>query len=368
MSGGGGGDDEEAPGDKPHEATEKKLADARKRGEVPHSTDLTTAAAYGGLLLAGAAFGASSMATMGAGLAGLLERADHLARAAPDGRSGALLGPLLPEVLGPLAIWFGLPATLALIAVIAQRAFVVAPEKLEPKLSRLSLLSNARQKFGRNGLFEFAKSFVKLVVYALILFGFLVFGMERILVTVQLPPAHAIATLGGMTLSFLGIVLAVSLGIGAIDALWQQAEHQRTNRMSRKELMDEMKESEGDPMLKGQRRRRAEEIATNRMLADVPGADVIVVNPTHYAVALKWSRTPGSAPVCVAKGVDEIAARIREHAAEAGVPIHRDPPTARALHATVEIGQEVRPEHYRAVAAAIRFAETMRTRARRPRA
>jgi len=90
----------------------------------------------------------------------------------------------------------------------------------------------------------------------------------------------------------------------------------------------------------------------------------VIVNPTHYAVALKWNRRKGAAPVCVAKGADEIAARIREVAAEAGVPIHRDPPTARALHATVDLDREIRPEHYKAVAAAIRFAEAMRARAK----
>ena len=96
------------------------------------------------------------------------------------------------------------------------------------------------------------------------------------------------------------------------------------------------------------------------MLLDVPKADVVIVNPTHYAVALKWARARGSAPVCVAKGEDAVALRIREIAAEAGVPIHSDPPTARALYASVEIGQEIPPDHYRAVAAAIRFADPMR--------
>jgi flagellar biosynthetic protein FlhB len=100
------------------------------------------------------------------------------------------------------------------------------------------------------------------------------------------------------------------------------------------------------------------------MLDDVPKADVVIVNPTHYAVALKWRRGDRGAPVCLAKGVDEIAARIRERAAGAGVPLHADPPTARALFATVEIGREITPEHYRAVAAAIRFSEAMRARAR----
>jgi flagellar biosynthetic protein FlhB len=135
--------------------------------------------------------------------------------------------------------------------------------------------------------------------------------------------------------------------------------------MSRKELMDETKDSEGDPVMKQQRRQRAYDIATNRMMADVPKADVVIVNPRHYAVALRWDRTAGGAPVCVAKGVDEVALRIRTVAMEAGVPIRQDPPTARALHASVEIGAEIRPEHYRPVAAAIRFAEAVRKRARR---
>jgi flagellar biosynthetic protein FlhB len=112
-----------------------------------------------------------------------------------------------------------------------------------------------------------------------------------------------------------------------------------------------------------QRRQRGHDIATNRMIADVATADVVIVNPTHYAVALKWSRATGGAPICVAKGVDDVAARMRAAAAKAGVPLHSDPPTARAVFATVDIGQQILPEHYRAVAAAIRFAERMRKRA-----
>ena len=100
------------------------------------------------------------------------------------------------------------------------------------------------------------------------------------------------------------------------------------------------------------------------MLADVPKADVIIVNPTHFAVALQWDRSSGRAPLCVAKGVDEIAARIRERAIEAGIPLHSDPPTARLLYSNLEIGQEVHPDHYRAVAAAIRFSEAMRQKMR----
>jgi len=158
------------------------------------------------------------------------------------------------------------------------------------------------------------------------------------------------------------LVVITTLLFGGIDYFWQRMQHLRRNRMSRKDLTEEMKDSEGDPHVKQQRRQRGQEIATNRMLRDVVQADVVVVNPTHYAVALKWSRKGRTAPICVAKGVDEVAARIRAKAAEAGVPLQSDPPTARAIYATVEIGQQIRPEHYRAVAAAIRFAESMRKR------
>jgi flagellar biosynthetic protein FlhB len=165
-------------------------------------------------------------------------------------------------------------------------------------------------------------------------------------------------------IAFLAVVVIVSGVIGALDALWQHASHMRKNRMSRKEVADESKESEGDPHLKQERRQRALTASQNQMMKDVPSADVIIVNPTHYAVALKWSRLPGEAPVCVAKGVDEIAKTIRRLGAEAGVPVHSDPPTARALHASVDIGAQIRQEDFGPVAAAIRFAEDMRRRAK----
>lgn len=357
--------EEETGGDKPHEASEKKLADARRRGEVPRSADLNAAAAYGGLLLAAAAFGAASLSATGAALSALLARADSLsAEMFGGGAHPATLG-ILRAALTPAAVWLGLPALMALASVLVQRALVVAPEKLRPRLSRISPIANAGQKFGRSGLFEFAKSFAKLTVFSVLLGVFLTARLEEILVSVRLSPGQATVTLLRLAMRFLAIVVVIAAAIGVIDALWQRAEHLRKNRMSRKEMTDEAKQMEGDPHLRQARRQRGYEIATGSMLADVPGADVVIVNPSHYAVALKWSRAPGSAPICVAKGVDEIAARIREAAAEAGVPIHRDPPTARALHAAVEIGQEIAPEHYRAVAAAIRFADEMRRTARR---
>jgi flagellar biosynthetic protein FlhB len=183
--------------------------------------------------------------------------------------------------------------------------------------------------------------------------------------TIYLTPAMSTALLARLTIEFLLLILLVTIVLGSVDYLWQVHLHRQRNRMSRKEMMDEFKESEGDPHFKAARRQRAQEVATNRMLADVERADVVVVNPTHYAVALRWERGKGGAPVCVAKGVDEIARVIRERAAEHGIPVHSDPPAARAIYATVDLGQEVRAEHYRAVAAAIRFADAMRRKARK---
>ena len=240
---------------------------------------------------------------------------------------------------------------------------MVAPEKLQPKLNRISPISNAKNKFGRSGLFEFFKSFVKLTIYALVLGVFIWKKLPQMLSTLSLSPGMSTVILLELCIQFLALVLLVALTIGVIDYFWQHQEHLRKNRMSHKELMDEIKQNEGDPHVKQQRRQKGYDIAMNQMLSEVPDADVIVVNPTHYAVALKWSRLPGEAPVCIAKGVDEIAARIREVAVEHGIPIHSAPPTARALHATVEIGAEIPPDQYQAVAAAIRFAEKMRKRA-----
>lgn len=344
--------------DKQHEPTQKKLDEARRKGDVPKSTDLTIAAVYGGFLLVATSLGPGTAEKMGSSLASLLRNADVLSVTGYP-----VFGMILAAVSAAMLPWFLGPGILALLSIIGQRGLVFAPSKLAPKLSRISPISVAKQKFGRSGLFEFLKSFLKLSIYSIILGVYLNAQMPRIIGTVALEPPLVIAELGRLTLGMLGIVLFVALVIGFIDAVFQQSEHMRKNRMSRKELMDEVKHSEGDPHMKQQRRQKGMEIAMNQMLADVPEANVVIVNPTHYAVALKWDRMSPGAPVCVAKGVDEIAAKIREVAAEHAIPIHSDPPTARALHASVDIGDEISPDHYAPVAAAIRFAEMVRKKA-----
>lgn len=351
--------DQDPPGDKPFPPSPKKLEDARKKGEIPRSQDMLTAVSYGGVLAALWIFGPMMAENAGSILRPLVDSAPRLSLLAFGGRGQELAGHLvmnLPVALAPLLL---IPPLFVLLTLFALRSILFTPSKIKPKLDRISPIQGAKNKFGRNGLFEFAKSFFKLAMISIILGVYLFQRLDQIISSFALDGIHVVGRMMTLALEFLSVVVSLSLLIGLVDYTWQRAEHFRKNRMTHKEMTDEAKQTEGDPHLKQTRRQKGYDIATNRMLTEVPDADVVIVNPEHYAVALAWDRGEGSAPRCVAKGVDEVAARIRETAQDAGVPLHRDPPTARAIHATVEIGQEVAPEHYKAVAAAIRFADKM---------
>ena len=334
---------------KSHEPSRRKLENARRKGEVPRSQDISTAASYAGMVLAAAAVGAESLGMAASQMRTLIGQADRL----------------VSRTVLAVSPFFILPALLAVAVLIVQKAFVFAPKKLEPKLSRISPLSNAKNKFGRNGLFEFAKSSLKLVIFSCLLGLFILRQLPVISASLQTGPKPVTLLFLDLGTRLLLFVLVIALSIGAIDYLWQWQEHLRKNRMSDRELRDEHKETEGDPHLKSERRARGQDIAMRRMIEAVPKADVVITNPTHFAVALEWQRTPGSAPVCIAKGQDAMAAKIREVAQANAVPLHRDPPTARALFAMTDIGEEIPAHHYREVAAAIRFADGMRARVRK---
>jgi len=350
--------------EKSHEPTQSRLEQARREGNVPRSADLDVGLGYLVMLLLLLGAGGTLGATLAGALGAMLERAPEISAQllAPGGRA------VMREALAAMGLSFAAillaPMVGLFIGLSVQQALVFAPSKIALKLERVSPIKSIGQKFGPTGLFEFAKSALKLTIFCAVLALFLWGRRETLLALPTLPPQGAVLALGREGVLFLAVITAIALIIAAPDLLWQRFDHRRKLRMSRKELMDDFKASEGDPHLKQERRQRGQAIATNRMLADVPGADVVIVNPEHYAVALKWSRIPGSAPVCVAKGVDHVALRIRLEAQKSRVPVHSDPPTARDLHANVEIGQEVPPRSYRAVAAAIRFAERARRQAR----
>jgi flagellar biosynthetic protein FlhB len=349
--------------EKEHDPTPQRLEEARKKGEIPQSRDLMAAAAYAGLAIGFLVLGAPMVERFGLALGAFFAQADSLSEEVFKG-AGSVLGGYLQHGMWGFGVLLLVPLGAVLAVATLQRLFVFVPSKVQPKLSRISPIEGAKNKFGRKGLFEFAKSTLKLILVSVALGGFIILRLEAITLSLFLSQGVAILLMLRLLLEIFALFTLIQLALGVVDYLFQHAEHQRKNRMSRTELLDEMKHSEGDPHMKAQRRQRGAEIASNRMLADVARADVVIVNPTHYAVALKWSRSSRGAPVCLAKGVDEIAARIRERAVEHGVPIHSDPPTARALHASVEIGQQIPPQTYQAVAAAIRFSEAMRSRVR----
>ncbi len=358
---------DEDESEKPFEATPRKLEEARKRGEVPVSQDLVTFGVYLAILASALLFGVWSANEGGLALLPYIATPETLAETvfADNGRYAHL--PMTGQFMVAAAAWFVLPFLLALGVAFLQGALVFSGQKIQPKLNRISPVKNAKQKYGADGFFNFLKSFVKLAVYSVILALVFWQDIEAILAMPALPLPEMLSLIADLSFRFLAASAAVIFVIAIIDFIWQRAQFLRRQRMSFKELKDELKDTEGDPYTKQARRQKAYDIATNQMLSDVPGADVVVVNPEHFAVALKWERQRGTAPVCVAKGVDEIAARIREVATENAVPIYRDPPTARALHATVDIGEEIAFEHYQAIASAIRFADTMREKVRRGR-
>lgn len=357
-----GGKDDDS--DKSHEPTQHKLDEARKKGELARSADLITAGSYAGFLLAALAIGSASLETVGAAFMVLLGQASGISDLIFEGPATAPVGGLVGTILLGLLAWFLVPGVTALLAVFAQRGLVFAPNKLAPKMSRINPIQNAKNKYGASGLFEFFKSFAKLLCYSVLLAVFLKYRLPEIAGSIHAEPLLIGALMSQLLVDFMFVVLLIAVAIGALDYMWQRFDHHRKHRMSHREIKDEHKQHEGDPYMKQERRQRGAEIASKQMMADVPDADVVIVNPTHYAVALKWSRLPGAAPVCVAKGVDHMALAIKEAASSHGVPIRSDPPTARALFATTNIGDEIDAQHYKAVAAAIRFAEAMRRRAK----
>ncbi|MFS4437035.1 flagellar biosynthesis protein FlhB [Paracoccaceae bacterium GXU_MW_L88] len=351
-------------GEKVFDPTPQRLDRARREGDIPQSKDLNAAAVYLAIFIASIGFGGYVMREAAGPMQFALGNADYFAPQFLGSGGPAMAGEWFLAMLTPLLLILLLPAGFGLISLIAQRAIVFAPSKLKPKLSRISLISNAKNKFGTAGLVEFAKSALKMGLIGLGLAIYLKRNQDMIIGAARAESPQVVAMMAQIITSMLTITLLIAIFIGGIDYFWQQYHHRQKLRMSLQEMKDEMKNVEGDPHMKAQRRKRGEELAMNQMLADVPKADVILVNPTHYAVALTWTRLPGSAPKLIAKGVDDVAARIRDIAREANIPIHSDPPTARALNASTEIGDEIHPDHYRPVAAAIRFADTMRKKMR----
>ena len=336
--------------DKPYEASQKKLDDARNKGEIARSSEANSA-----LVMVGMLFWLSILIPYG-----LDQSLWNIARMwSPDDQSQINL---LPAWFGffSIIVSLGILPLLIIVFVTVQRGWTFNFDKLQPKISRISIIKNAKQKFGSNGVFEFSKSLIKLITFSLIFAVFVSMVAEEV-ITAALLDIKISSILGWKLFQGLfALCTMLFVLIGFIDFIWQKRRHLEQNKMSHQELKEEVKEDQGDPYFRQSRKQQAQSIAMNTMLTDARDADVIIANPTHYSVALKWVRLPGSAPICVAKGVDHIALLIRTIASDANIPIHEDVPTARALYASVDVGDEIPPQHYAAVATAIRFAENAR--------
>ena len=350
--------------EKSHEPSQRKLDEARKKGDVPRSMDLSAAAVYGGAVLTILVTGAWMVDSFGTSAIGVIEQSDRISQLLTQ--SGQAASRELIVAFGlPFLPVFLIPMLAAILAIAAQRGFIFASDKIAFKGNRINPITALGQKFGAEGIFQFLKGLAKMIVVCIIVAYMVPDYAQKVLATASQDARQSSALMVEIIVQFLILSLLATLVFGGLDYGWQWLQHRKRNMMTRQEAVEEQKDQEGDPNVKMQRRFKGREMAMSQVLTAVASADVIIVNPTHYAVALKWQRGDRNAPVLVAKGVDEVAARIREKASEMGVPIHRDPPTARAIHATVEVGEPIRPDQYKAVAAAIRFAEAMRKRARK---
>jgi flagellar biosynthetic protein FlhB len=303
---------------------------------------------------------------MGQILLPLLERPDQLLIFDTAGALVDLGAELTLRLLTASLPLLLLPALGVVLALVAQQSLVVASQRVSPRWSRISVIANARQRFGLSGLVEFGKTLLKLLAVSTVIGLVIWSGLDEIEGLLNGSAQLLAPGLLEATVNVLLPVLMILALISAADYAWQHFDHRRRQRMTLQELKDEHKHTEVDAHVKQARRNRAVAMVTNRMLRDVPDADVVITNPTHYAIALKWDRSrPGSAPHCIAKGSDEIARRIQEIAREHRIALVEDRPLAHSLYELVEIGHEIRIEHYRAVAAALHYAAKQRAKPRR---
>ncbi|MFC4727314.1 flagellar biosynthesis protein FlhB [Coralloluteibacterium thermophilus] len=339
--------------EKTEQPTEKRLRDAREKGQVPRSRELATAliflAAAGGLALLGTRLSIGALGWMRGALTPDVARMGDLRRL--PAHFGELLGGLLWQAL-PLMLLCILAAVVAPIALSGLR---FSQKALMPDFKRLSPLAGLKRIYGREGAVELLKALLRVILIgtaaSLVLWG----AYAQLLGLVNQPLETAAGEGLGLTvILLLAMTLATALLAGA-DVPYQLWSHKEKLKMSRQELRDEMKESEGSPEVKGRVRRLQQEISQRRMMEAVPGADVVVVNPTHYAVALKYDAKAMGAPRVVARGVDEIAAAIRTVAIGNRVPIVEAPPLARALYRDVRLGQEIPAPLYAAVAQVLSY-------------
>lgn len=346
-------DQDQDDAQKTEEPTPKRLEDARKKGNVVESREITNWFVLLSGTMAIGLFLPSSASMILRDLRRFIERPHDIAFGQES------LGLLLTEVATGVALAIAFPMLLFVLAAIAaplvQHGLIYAPEKIKPSFEKISLLKGIKRMFSLRSVTELVKGLLKISLVAAV--AAIVILPER----GKLPHIPVMDLRTVMELLFtLGVkifggVVIILTALALIDFMYQIFDHRKKLRMTRQEVRDEAKQSEGDPHIKARLRQIRMERSRQRMMQAVPTADVVITNPTHFAVALSYDQDMMAAPKVVAKGVDAVAFRIRETAEEHDVPVFENPPLARGLFASVEIDEFIQPAHFKAVAEIIAF-------------
>lgn len=357
--------DDEDQSSKTEEATPRKLQKLREEGQVPNSREVGHMFALLGMLILAAGlapFSLGRLADLGAGIitnAGTTELDGQ-------GSIGNALALVTWEgfvALSPILLIFFI---LGIFGGFIQHGGVFAPKALAPNLSKISPLAGFKRIFGLQALAELVKSILKLAILGAIL-GAMLYQSRDVLVGLadDSNPAGLIFKIQMLLIQLVAAATAVMLVIGLGDFLFQRFKFMRDNMMSLRELKDEMRESEGDQYIKQRQKMIRAERARKRMMTNVPKADVVITNPTHYSIALRYKPDEGdAAPIVLAKGVEAVALRIREVAKENNIPLYEDPPLARLLWAQAEIDEPIPLQTYELVAKVIAFVADLKAKAR----
>jgi flagellar biosynthesis protein FlhB len=349
--------DDSDDSDKTQDPTQKRLDEAHDRGDVAKSQEVNTWFMIAGATLVLSSFSGSISDGLKMPLRNLLANSWMF----------RVDGPALLELAQRLEYMLfaalGVPLMLLAISAIAgnmlQHRLVWSGESLKPSFSKISPASGAKRIFGKQAAANFAKGLFKLIALGAVMTAILWPERFRLETMVTFEPSVIMGIIITMTLKLLGAVVAMLAAVAIADYFFQYRTWYERQKMSLQEMKQEFKQSEGDPHIKGKIRQLRQQRMKKRMMTAVPKASVIITNPTHYAVALSYERGM-SAPICVAKGTDNIALKIREIAGEHDIPIVENVPLARALYATVEIDDEIPVEHYHAVAEVIGYVMGLR--------
>lgn len=336
-------------GEKTEEPTEKRKRESREKGQVGKSTDFGSAFLLTGVVILMAVFGGKIFMSV-ANAVGMMLHEGTLARDLTGSTTGVETMRAFSESLRWLLPVWGMLFLVAIAGGLMQVGFLLAPKALQPKFERISPLKGVARLFSKRSLVKATLDVLKFAIIFTVGAVVMHSDEDRVVGVALLPLGQSVVMTARLVLELAIWVLIVLLILGIIDFTYQRWQNNQDMKMTKHEVKDERKSTDGDPDVKNRRARMARQVAMQRLSNDVPKADVIVTNPTHYSVALRYDANADDAPRVVAKGADYLALRIRQLAASNGVPIIERPPLARALYHQVPVGALIDPDFYEAVA------------------